>query len=88
MVHQVPYFELHPNPASTSTLISYNLDSASDVTLTVLDMTGRVAMNLNEGQKNRGKNSIELNVASLSAGVYSYTLTAGNSSLTKEMIVK
>lgn len=77
-----------PNPATSFTNISYNLTNASNVTLTVRDMTGRNVKVVNEGMKSRGKQTISLNVSDLSAGVYTYTLTDGTSTITKEMIVR
>jgi hypothetical protein len=51
-------------------------------------MTGRVVAVSNEGVKPAGKNMISLNTSAFGAGVYTYTITAGSSSLTKEMMVK
>ena len=52
------------------------------------DLTGRVVAVSNEGVKPAGKNMISLNTSAFGAGVYTYTITAGSSSLTKEMMVK
>lgn len=77
-----------PNPSNGNTTIVYNLPSNERVTLTVRDMTGRVVAVSNEGVKPAGKNMITLNTEAFSAGVYTYTITAGSSNLTKEMMVK
>jgi hypothetical protein len=77
-----------PNPSNGNTTIVYNLPSNERVTLTVRDLTGRVVAVANEGVKPAGKNMISLNTSAFGAGVYTYTITAGSSSLTKEMMVK
>lgn len=77
-----------PNPSNGNTTIVYNLPSNERVTLTVRDLTGRVVAVSNEGVKPAGKNMISLNTSAFGAGVYTYTITAGSSSLTKEMMVK
>ena len=77
-----------PNPADVSTRINNNLKSAERVTLSVRDMTGRIVKSENLGNQSTGSKSYELNVADLSAGMYTYTITAGQASITKEMIVK
>ncbi|MFM9983971.1 MAG: T9SS type A sorting domain-containing protein [Flavobacteriales bacterium] len=77
-----------PNPADVSTVINYNLKSSERVTITVRDMTGRIVKTENLGNQSQGAKSYELNVADLGAGMYTYTITAGEVSLTKEMIVK
>ncbi|MDZ4750262.1 MAG: T9SS type A sorting domain-containing protein [Flavobacteriales bacterium] len=87
-VGNIELLQNSPNPATTLTNITYNLTEASNVTLTVRDMTGRSVKVINEGVKARGKQTISLNVADLSAGVYTYTLADGVSSITNEMIVR
>jgi len=90
-VNEAASFELGqnmPNPSNGNTTIVYNLPSNERVTLTVRDLTGRVVSVSNEGVKPAGKNMISLNTSAFGAGVYTYTITAGSSSLTKEMMVK
>ncbi len=77
-----------PNPSNGNTTIVYNLPSNERVTLTVRDLTGRVVAVSNEGVKPTGKNMITLNTSAFGAGIYTYTITAGSSSLTKQMMVK
>jgi hypothetical protein len=77
-----------PNPSNGNTTIVYNLPSNERVTLIVRDLTGRVVSVSNEGVRPAGKNMINLNTSDLGAGIYTYTITAGSSSLTKEMMVK
>jgi hypothetical protein len=77
-----------PNPATDDTQINYNLAAASPVQMIVRDVTGRMVMNINEGVKPAGAHSVRFNVSELGAGVYTYTLIAGDVHTTKEMIVK
>lgn len=84
----IELFQNSPNPADASTVIRYNLPQAAAVTMTVRDMTGRIVTMINQGTMPAGISSIELNTNAMAAGIYSYTLTAGASSLTKEMVVR
>lgn len=77
-----------PNPSNGNTTIVYNLPSNERVTLTVRDLTGRIVFVSNEGVRPAGKNIINLNTSDLGAGIYTYSITAGSSNLTKEMMVK
>jgi hypothetical protein len=77
-----------PNPADISTIISYNLKSSERVSITVRDMAGRIVKSEELGNQSAGSKQYELNVSDLGAGMYTYTITAGEVSLTKEMIVK
>jgi hypothetical protein len=77
-----------PNPAQDYTMINYSLNQPERVTLTVRDLSGRIVSVQEEGLKMAGQQFIRLNVDQFSAGVYTYTLTAGAVSMTKEMMVR
>ena len=77
----------YPNPFKQSTEISYELANGADVTIEVMDLTGRKVMEINEGQRAAGKHTAVLNAAGLEAGVYFYTLKAGNFTETKRMMI-
>jgi len=76
-----------PNPFNGETLISYNLNEASNVSLTIMDVTGKVISTINEGAQAAGTHNISVDGASLAAGTYFYTLTAGTYQVTKRMVV-
>jgi hypothetical protein len=81
-----------PNPFNPSTAISYQLSAVSHVTLKVYDLLGReVATVVNEmGTPGKhttlwhGKNDCG---ESVSSGVYMYQIRAGNSVITRKMIL-
>jgi hypothetical protein len=77
----------YPNPFSGSTRIDYELISASDIRVDILDMTGRKIMSLFDGSKPAGRHSVEVDAAGLSPGIYFYTLTAGAYRDTRQMVV-
>ena len=76
-----------PNPAANSTIIPYELKSASNVTLVITDLAGNKVMELNEGKQMAGSQTIEINTANISSGMYFYTLNANNTKLTRKMII-
>lgn len=76
-----------PNPFNGETLISYNLNEASNVSLKIMDVTGKVISTINEGAQAAGTHNISVDGASLAAGTYFYTLTAGTYQVTKRMVV-
>jgi hypothetical protein len=83
-------FELRqnmPNPFKGETMIGFNLAEASSATLTINDVTGRV-LKVVRGDFAKGANQISLNSKDLPAsGVLYYTLTAGEYTATKKMII-
>jgi hypothetical protein len=77
----------YPNPFNRTTDISYELVDGADVTVTVMDLTGRVVMDIRKGFQPSGKQTVRLDASGLDAGVYLYTVKAGNFTETKRMTV-
>ncbi len=82
-------FELHnyPNPVSGSTTIEYTLPSAAYVSLSVLDMQGRVISRLSSGERNAGRHRVPFSADALPAGTYFYRLESGRLSSVQQMKV-
>lgn len=87
----------YPNPFNPETWIPYQLATDSDVQITIYDMRGTLMCQLNLGHQPvgsyqtqsraaywDGKNSLGESVAS---GIYFYTLTAGDFSATRRMLI-
>ncbi|MFN3560988.1 MAG: VPS10 domain-containing protein [Chloroherpetonaceae bacterium] len=79
----------YPNPFNPSTVIRYQIPTASDVKLSVYDMLGREVATLVNQWQAAGQYSVVFNAQSLSSGTYFYRLTAGEfTSIKKMMLVK
>ncbi|RAK63192.1 glycoside hydrolase [Hymenobacter edaphi] len=76
-----------PNPFSESTQISFRLASASDVTVQVLDVTGRVVSRLTEGRLPAGPHSFTLSASTLPAGLYVVRLTAAGGTYQQKVLL-
>ena len=90
-------FANYPNPFNPETWIPYQLAKPADVKLTIYDIQGRVVRDLDLGHQRAGmyhsrsraaywdgKNAAGEPVAS---GVYFYTLTAGDFTATRKMLI-
>ncbi|TSA39083.1 MAG: T9SS C-terminal target domain-containing protein [Porphyromonadaceae bacterium] len=77
----------YPNPFNSTTEISFELANGSDVSIEVMDMTGRKILDRAEGFKPAGKHSMTLDAAGLEAGIYYYSLKAGQFKQTKQMVI-
>ena len=88
----------YPNPFNPETWIPYQLAEAAEVTLTIYDIQGHVVRDLDLGHqragmyhgRNRaaywdGRNAAGEPVAS---GLYFYTLTAGDFTATRKMLIR
>jgi aminopeptidase N len=76
-----------PNPATNSSRIVYEISEPMPVKLEIMDITGKVIMVPVNGPKPQGKYFTDIDCTYLAPGLYYYRLTAGNSSVTKKMII-
>ena len=79
----------YPNPFNPSTIISYQLPKASNVTLKVFDVLGREVATLVDEYRNAGSYDVEFRIENLelSSGIYFYQLKAGDFVETKKMLL-
>jgi hypothetical protein len=77
----------YPNPFNPATKISYSVASGVHVSLKVYDALGQEVAELVNDYRRAGNYEQSFDALSLSSGVYYYTLTAGNFTSTKKMIL-
>lgn len=83
-------FELeqnYPNPFNPATTIRFTIPEKSLVTLKVYDMLGREVSTLVNDVKNAGTHTVKFSAQDLPSGMYLYTITAGNYTATKKMML-
>ncbi len=80
-------FELFPNPANEVLSVNFNLDSDSDVQISVLDISGRQVTEMTQ-ELSQGYQNIQLDVASLKAGAYIVEVTANGTTTREQLIIE
>ena len=80
-------FKVYPNPASDFTVVGLNLKKDAEVSLQLIDVTGKVIASKNYGSLN-GASEIVLGTSELTSGVYIIELTVNNEKHTKKLIVE
>lgn len=80
--------EVYPNPTTGEATIAYNLGNASNVTVKVVDITGKVVYTVPAENKAAGKHNLNINAASFKSGVYYVTIVTEESQVTKKLIRK
>ena len=82
----------YPNPFNPTTSLTYDLPKDELVNITIYDMRGRVVNTLVNGMQTTGYKSIQWNATNgrnepVSAGLYIYTIQAGEFRQTKKMVL-
>ena len=88
-------FALHqnyPNPFNPTTQIRYDLPEDALVNVTIYDMMGRIVKTMVNMEQNAGFKSIQWNATNVagspvSAGLYLYTIQAGEFRQTRKMVL-
>jgi hypothetical protein len=85
-------YNAYPNPFNPVTTLRYDLPEDALVNITIYDMIGRVVKTMVNSQQNAGFRSIQWNAtndkgALVSAGLYLYTIQAGEFRQTKKMVL-
>jgi len=68
----------YPNPFNPTTVLSYKLQVASIVNLSVYDIAGRKVAELVNGWRDAGVHEVTFNGSDLASGIYVYRLLAGD----------
>ena len=85
-------YRAHPNPVHGATTIVYSIPAASELTLDVYDVSGRLVRNLIKGQMDAGYHVSDFDGLDdagnpVPAGVYFYRLQSGKNTATHKLIV-
>ena len=77
----------YPNPFNPTTVISYQLPDAGNISLKVFDSIGQEITTLYEGFHQAGNYTATFNAGGLSSGIYLYRMKAGNYVFTKKALL-
>ncbi|PLW94757.1 MAG: hypothetical protein C0591_12120, partial [Marinilabiliales bacterium] len=75
-----------PNPAYDETTIQVVSDAQADVVLTLSNILGQQIYQTT--QSGAGNHTFKLNVSDFDSGLYFYTISIGEKSVTKKMLVQ
>jgi len=78
----------YPNPTSDDLNIAFALNSNSDVSVEVFDLTGKSLFVENFGQMNSGAGNVTISTKNFAKGIYTFSLNANNSKVVKRFIVQ
>ncbi|MBK9420967.1 MAG: T9SS type A sorting domain-containing protein [Flavobacteriales bacterium] len=84
----VELFQNQPNPASSSTTITFEQPTAGPVSLRVYDLNGKLLTELENATLPAGKHSYTVDLSNVGAGVYFCELRSNGSVLTRKLLVE
>ena len=77
-----------PNPFQNQTTIEYELSQTGNVSLSLMDVNGKLVKHIFSGQQQKGIHSFQLNAYGLSPGVYLLDLKLNNSRSYHKIIIE
>ncbi len=78
----------YPNPASGSTVVNVTLPEAANLSFEVTNLMGQVVYTADKGAVASGMHTFTFDASNIGSGVYFYTVKAGDSSVTKKMVIE
>ncbi|MDX1445552.1 T9SS type A sorting domain-containing protein [Lishizhenia sp.] len=79
---------VYPNPATDNVNLDFTLAAQTDVTVTITDIAGKVVYTDAIGSLNAGEHTTAISTNGLTNGVYICNFVAGDSVVTKKLVVK
>ena len=77
---------VYPNPTNETLIIDLNLNSAQNITITILDLNGKSILSENMGILN-GHTKQSINISSLPKGSYLIRITEGNENRVEKIVI-
>lgn len=85
--NEVSINPVSPNPANTDVNLNYALRTNSNVTISVVDVTGKIVKTHDLGKNNSGVYNQTINVTDLANGIYSIVLNTNTTKAITKLVV-
>lgn len=82
----VTFANLYPNPTTGATTVNYSLKNSSDISVEVLDVTGKVVYSVAKDTKVAGQHSVNIDATAFKTGIYYVTLSSNEGKVTQKLI--
>ncbi|HTN45263.1 MAG TPA: T9SS type A sorting domain-containing protein [Flavipsychrobacter sp.] len=86
VVH-MPGISIYPNPATDAATLQFDAVNATNVTIQVVDLTGRVVANIANENVQAGSRKFTINTANLPSGIYNVKIQTESGSQTQRLSV-
>lgn len=82
-----PDMTVFPNPALSSTNVTFNLTKSSNITIQIFDLTGRTIQTYNFKQAKAGINTFPLNTCTFKPGTYMVRANVEGQNITSKLMI-
>jgi hypothetical protein len=80
-------FNMFPNPANSAVTFNFTLASASEVAISIADVTGKVVASQSNGLQTAGSHSMNFDISNLAPGMYITHIQVGTTVKTQKLII-
>ncbi len=77
----------YPNPFYSKTIVSFRIPKNENVTLSVLNLSGKVVRVITSGELQKGEHTFEFNADGLESGTYFFRIVSDNFTAAKSMMI-
>jgi len=85
--NSITAIKLAPNPASDNVTLSFTLEKAANVKVSITDMVGRIVSDIADQQMSAGDRKIDISTSQLASGIYNVSVQINNGITTKRLSV-
>ena len=78
----------YPNPFNETSMVQVNIINSCNLNMEISNIMGQKVYEINKGEVNSGTHFFKIYANKLTPGIYFYTVKAGDTSITKKMIVE
>jgi hypothetical protein len=79
---------VYPNPTTGNSQVTFSLENAQEVNITIYDVAGQLVYTNNMGTTQKGTHSVDVNSSKFNAGVYMVNIASNDGVVTKKLIKK
>lgn len=85
---EVDHIAVYPNPVQDVAKIAFDMNVDTDVTIKIVDLTGKIVSQKTFKGLNAGSQTLEYNVSTLASSTYLAVVSAGNKNFRSRMFIK
>ena len=79
--------QVFPNPAKNQCNVMFNFNSSSEISISLIDISGKVIKSIDKQKYQSGKQTVEINLDNIPEGIYFVKLFNGNNTYRQKLVI-